>query len=62
MSTIFHGPDAIDNLNKILNSTCKKISDEEKISEYLCPCGYVQTEIEKGQKIVLTVRSAICGF
>ena len=62
MSTTFHEPDVVDNLKKILNHTCKKISDEEEISEYFCPCGYVQTETEKGQKSAFIVRSAICGF
>jgi predicted RNA-binding Zn-ribbon protein involved in translation (DUF1610 family) len=62
MSTTFHEPDVVDNLKKILNHTCKKISNEEEISEYFCPCGYVITETEKDQKNALTVMSNICGF
>ena len=61
MSTTFHESDVVDNLKKILNNTCKKISDEEEISEYFCPCGYVITETEK-QNSALTVRSAICDY
>lgn len=61
MSITFHEPNVVDNLKKILDNTCKKISngEEEEISEYFCTCGYLQIEDKKS---ALTVRSVSCGF
>lgn len=59
MATTFHEPEIIDNLREIFNNTCKKISEKDNITEYLCPCGYIISESEEA---ALKVRSIVCGF